>query len=318
MADKKKMKIKKGDTVKVLTGKDRNSIGKVIAVYPETERVLVEGVNRVTRHTKAGQSARGARTGGLVVQEAAIHVSNVAVVDPDDKKARDPDQDPCRDRRAWRSHQDRPHPCRGALGQGPVRDMTETDTMTQPEVSAAVTPRLKQRYADEIKGALLTQFGYENVMQVPGVVKVVVNMGVGDAAKDAKLIEGAIKDLSAITGQKPLVTKARKSIAQFKLREGMPIGAHTTLRGDRMWEFLDRLVSVGLPRIRDFRGLSPKQFDGNGNYTFGLTEQSMFHEIDQDRIDRVRGMDITVVTTASNDDEGRALLKALGFPFKEN
>ena len=196
--------------------------------------------------------------------------------------------------------------------------MTETQTQTQTEVSAAVTPRLKQRYADEIKGQLLSQFGYANVMQVPGVVKVVVNMGVGDAAKDAKLIEGAIRDLSAITGQKPLVTKARKSIAQFKLREGMPIGAHTTLRGDRMWEFLDRLVSVGLPRIRDFRGLSPKQFDGNGNYTFGLTEQSMFHEIDQDRIDRVRGMDITVVTTATNDDEGRALLKALGFPFKEN
>lgn len=196
--------------------------------------------------------------------------------------------------------------------------MTETETKPQTEVSAAVTPRLKQRYADEIKGGLFTQFGYENVMQVPGVVKVVVNMGVGDAAKDAKLIEGAIRDLSAITGQKPLVTKARKSIAQFKLREGMPIGAHTTLRGDRMWEFLDRLVSVALPRIRDFRGLSPKQFDGNGNYTFGLTEQSMFHEIDQDRIDRVRGMDITVVTTATNDDEGRALLKALGFPFKEN
>jgi large subunit ribosomal protein L5 len=196
--------------------------------------------------------------------------------------------------------------------------MTETQTVSQTETSAAVTPRLKQRYADEIKGELRKQFGYDNVMQVPGVVKVVVNMGVGDAAKDAKLIEGAIRDLSAITGQKPLVTKARKSIAQFKLREGMPIGAHTTLRGDRMWEFLDRLVSVGLPRIRDFRGLSPKQFDGKGNYTFGLTEQSMFHEIDQDRIDRVRGMDITVVTTATNDDEGRALLKALGFPFKEN
>jgi large subunit ribosomal protein L5 len=182
----------------------------------------------------------------------------------------------------------------------------------------ATKPRLKQRYADEVKGQLLEQFGYENVMQVPGVVKVVVNMGVGDAARDAKLIEGAVRDLSAITGQKPLVTKARKSIAQFKLREGMPIGAHTTLRGDRMWEFLDRLVTIALPRIRDFRGLSPKQFDGNGNYTFGLNEQSMFHEIDQDKIDRVRGMDITVVTTAKNDDEGRALLKALGFPFKEN
>jgi large subunit ribosomal protein L5 len=165
--------------------------------------------------------------------------------------------------------------------------------------------------------ALREQFGYDNVMQVPGLVKIVVNMGVGEAARDSKLIEGAIKDLTAITGQKPQVTKARKSIAQFKLREGMPIGCHVTLRGDRMWEFLDRLLSVALPRIRDFRGLNPGQFDGNGNYTFGLNEQSMFHEIDQDAIDRVRGMDITVVTTAKTDDEGRALLKALGFPYKE-
>ncbi|WP_411283577.1 50S ribosomal protein L5 [Lapillicoccus sp.] len=193
--------------------------------------------------------------------------------------------------------------------------MTETVT-TSP--AGRTAPRLKQRYRDEVKASLQEQFGHGNVMQVPGVVKVVVNMGVGDAAKDSKLIEGAVRDLGAITGQKPIVTRARKSIAQFKLREGMPIGAHTTLRGDRMWEFLDRLVTIALPRIRDFRGLSPKQFDGNGNYTFGLTEQSMFHEIDQDRIDRVRGMDITVVTTAINDDEGRALLKALGFPFKEN
>jgi large subunit ribosomal protein L5 len=179
-------------------------------------------------------------------------------------------------------------------------------------------PRLKQRYRDEIVGQLTEQFGYSNRMQVPGVVKVVVNMGVGDAARDSKLIDGAVRDLSAITGQKPVVTKARKSVAQFKLREGMPIGAHTTLRGDRMWEFLDRLVATALPRIRDFRGLSPRQFDGHGNYTFGLNEQSMFHEIDQDRIDRVRGMDITVVTTATNDDEGRALLRSLGFPFKES
>ncbi|KNX36409.1 50S ribosomal protein L5 [Luteipulveratus halotolerans] len=184
--------------------------------------------------------------------------------------------------------------------------------------ATAQAPRLKQKYHDEIKAALQSEFTFANVMQVPTVTKVVVNMGVGDAARDSKLIDGAIKDLSAITGQKPAVTKARKSIAQFKLREGMPIGAHTTLRGDRMWEFLDRLTSIALPRIRDFRGLSGNQFDGNGNYTFGLTEQSMFHEIDQDKIDRVRGMDITVVTTASNDDEGRALLKHLGFPFKEN
>ncbi|GAB3771104.1 large subunit ribosomal protein L5 [Nocardioides ginsengisegetis] len=190
--------------------------------------------------------------------------------------------------------------------------------MTETQASAAVTPRLKTRYREEILPALQAEFEIKNVMQVPGLTKIVVNMGVGEAARDSKLIEGAIKDLTAITGQKPLVTKARKSIAQFKLREGMPIGAHTTLRGDRMWEFLDRLLSLALPRIRDFRGLSPKQFDGRGNYTFGLTEQVMFHEIDQDKVDRSRGMDITVVTTATNDDQGRALLKQLGFPFKEN
>ena len=189
-----------------------------------------------------------------------------------------------------------------------------TETLETP--ASKIVPRLKTKYADSIKNTLTEEFKYQNVNQVPRLVKVVVNMGVGDAAKDSKLIDGAVRDLTLITGQKPQVTKARKSIAQFKLREGMPIGAHATLRGDRMWEFLDRLVTLALPRIRDFRGLSGKQFDGNGNYTFGLTEQVMFHEIDQDKIDRVRGMDITVVTTAKTDDEGRALLKALGFPFK--
>lgn len=177
-------------------------------------------------------------------------------------------------------------------------------------------PRLKQKYREEITKSLIEQFGYKNPMQVPGLVKIVVNTGVGEAARDSKVIEGAIKDLTLITGQKPQVTKARKSIAQFKLRDGMPIGAHVTLRGNRAWEFLDRLLTLALPRIRDFRGLSPKQFDGNGNYTFGLSEQVMFLEIDQDKIDRVRGMDITFVTTATNDEEGRALLKHLGFPFK--
>jgi large subunit ribosomal protein L5 len=190
--------------------------------------------------------------------------------------------------------------------------MMSTETNTEISV-----PRLKARYRAEIVPALREEFSFTNIMQVPTVTKVVVNMGVGDAARDSKLIEGAIRDLAEITGQKAQVTKARKSIAQFKLREGQPIGAHVTLRNDRMWEFLDRLLSVALPRIRDFRGLSPKQFDGRGNYTFGLNEQSMFHEIDQDKIDRVRGMDITVVTTAKNDDEGRALLRLLGFPFKE-
>ena len=184
-------------------------------------------------------------------------------------------------------------------------------------MSTTTDVRLKARYKNEIKAALTKEFGFTNPMQVPTLVKVVVNMGVGEAARDSKLIEGAIRDLAIITGQKPQVTKSRKSIAQFKLREGMPIGAHVTLRGDRMWEFADRLLSISLPRIRDFRGLSPKQFDGKGNYTFGLTEQVVFPEIEQDKVDRPRGMDITFVTTAKNDDEGRALLKQLGFPFRE-
>jgi large subunit ribosomal protein L5 len=194
--------------------------------------------------------------------------------------------------------------------------------VTTPETLEAAPettrPRLQQRYHDAIRDALTEQFGYANPMLVPGVVKVVVNMGVGEAARDSKLMEGAVRDLTLIAGQKPEIRKARKSIAQFKLREGMPIGARATLRGARMWEFLDRLLTIGLPRIRDFRGLSPKQFDGQGNYTFGLSDQTMFHEIDQDSIDRPRGMDITVVTSATTDEEGRALLRQLGFPFREN
>lgn len=188
--------------------------------------------------------------------------------------------------------------------------------MTNTAVAGKIQPRLKGKYKEELQKALATELGLKNVHEIPTLTKIVVNMGVGEAAKDGKLIDFAVADLTAITGQKPSVTKARKSIAQFKLREGQPIGAHVTLRGDRMWEFLDRLLALALPRIRDFRGLSDRQFDGNGNYTFGLTEQTMFHEINQDKIDRPRGMDITVVTTAKNDDQGRALLKALGFPFK--
>src|SRR5437763_17011019 len=190
--------------------------------------------------------------------------------------------------------------------------MTATTEQAAP---GRVKPRLKERYQTEIAPALREEFGYANVMQIPGLTKISVNMGVGEAARDAKLIEGAVRDLTVITGQKPAVARAKKSIAQFKLREGMPIGAHVTLRGDRMWEFLDRLLSLALPRIRDFRGLNPKQFDGHGNYTFGLTEQSMFREIDVDKIDRPRGMDITLVTTATTDEEGRELLTLLGFPF---
>ena len=185
-------------------------------------------------------------------------------------------------------------------------------------MSTNLAPRLKGRYKSEIAPALKSKFGYKNSMQIPTLTKVVVNMGVGEAARDSKLIEGAIRDLATITGQRPQVTRSRKSIAQFKLRENMPIGAHVTLRNDRMWDFTDRLLSIALPRIRDFRGLSPKQFDGKGNYTFGLTEQVVFPEIEQDKIDRTRGMDITLVTTAKTDEEGRELLRALGFPFREN
>lgn len=197
--------------------------------------------------------------------------------------------------------------------------MTDTSTATSRSASSTIgTPRLKKMYKDEVAAKLKDHFGFTNVHQIPTLTKIVVNTGVGEAARDGKVIDGAVRDLTLITGQKPQVTLARKSIAQFKLREGMPIGAHVTLRGDRAWEFLDRLLTLALPRIRDFRGLSDKQFDGNGNYTFGLTEQAMFHEIDQDKIDRVRGFDITIVTTAKNDDEGRELLRALGFPFTSN
>ena len=200
--------------------------------------------------------------------------------------------------------------------------MAATDTEQAGGATAVAeraVPRLKQRYPSEIarraaRGVRATRTS----CRCPTLTKIVVNMGVGEAARDAKLIDGAVRDLTLITGQKPAVARARKSIAQFKLREGMPIGAHVTLRGDRMWEFCDRLLSIALPRIRDFRGLSDRQFDGRGNYTFGLTEQPMFHEIDPDQVDRQRGMDITVVTSATTDDEGRALLRRLGFPFKEN
>ncbi len=274
---------------------------------PETQRVVVEGVQRVQKHVKAGQSARGTRTGGIETVEAPIHISNVMLVDPETKKAPGSATAPSRSSgTAARA------PCASASPSAPVRTSDDRDHHRGPPA----LPRLKTRYAEEIKPALFEQFGHENINQVARLVKVVVNMGVGEAAKDSKLIEGAIRDLTQITGQKPQVTKARKSIAQFKLREGMPIGAHVTLRGDRAWEFLDRLLNIALPRIRDFRGLSPQQFDGNGNYTFGLTEQSVFHEIDQDKIDRVRGMDITVVTTATTDDEGARVPQAPRLPVQ--
>jgi large subunit ribosomal protein L5 len=186
--------------------------------------------------------------------------------------------------------------------------------MTQ---NGKTVPRLKERYAAELRAQLLTDLELGNVMEAPRPVKVVINMGVGEASRDVRLLDGAVKDLTTISGQKPAVRRARKSIATFKIRAGMPIGTSVTLRGDRMWEFLDRLLSVVLPRIRDFRGLNPRSFDGNGNYTFGLSEQLVFPEIDYDDIDRTRGMDITLVTSTQDDHAGRVLLTALGFPFQQ-
>jgi len=178
-------------------------------------------------------------------------------------------------------------------------------------------PRLKTKYKDEVKQAMFEKFGYKNVMQIPKLEKIVVNMGVGEAATDSNAIDGAVRDLRTITGQQPMVTRARKSIASFRLRAGMPIGAKVTLRGDRMWEFFDRLTSVAIPRIRDFRGISPKSFDGRGNFSMGVTEQLIFPEVDFDSVDHTRGMDITIVTTANTDEEAKALLDFFGFPFKK-
>jgi large subunit ribosomal protein L5 len=197
-----------------------------------------------------------------------------------------------------------------------MADTTSTATATAAPATTTERPRLKVRYDAEVRGQLKETLGLGNIMEVPRLEKIVVNMGVGRATQQASLLEGAVTDLTLITGQKPLVTKARRSIAAFKLREGVPIGAKVTLRGDRMWEFLDRLISLAIPRVRDFRGLPPNGFDGRGNYTFGVDEQLIFPEVDYDKIDAVRGMDITIVTTARTNAEGRALLDAFGFPFR--
>ena len=196
--------------------------------------------------------------------------------------------------------------------------MSTTVATKEPKAAAAARaiPRFKQRYKDEIRAQLKEQLGLDNIMQVPRVEKIVLNMGVGKALQQQSLLEGAVRDLEVITGQKPIVTKAKKSIAGFKLREGYAIGAKVTLRGDHMWEFFDRLISLAIPRVRDFRGLNPQSFDGNGNYTFGVTEQLIFPEVDYDKVDSTRGMDITIVTTARTNAEGKALLDAFGFPFK--
>jgi large subunit ribosomal protein L5 len=275
-------KIKTGDNVVVLTGKDKGRTGKVTKVLPTTNRVMVQGINMVQRHTRPTQADP---QGGIKNKEASLHLSNVAIADANGKPARV-----------------------GFRMDGRRHLMAETK----------YTPRLKGEYNDRIKGVLTEKFGYTNPMQMPRLDKIVLNMGIGEAVADSKKATAALKDLAAIAGQKPVATKARNSIAGFKLREGMVIGGKVTLRGDQMYEFLDRLITIALPRVKDFRGLKPTSFDGRGNYAMGLKEHIVFPEINYDQIDQMWGMDIIVCTTARTDDEARALLTEFKFPFVTN
>ena len=280
-----KMNVKKGDEVIVIAGKDKGKTGKVVQVIPSQDKVVVEGVAIVKRHTKPTQKMP---QGGIIEKEAAIHVSNVMPFCSTCKKG--------------------------------VRVAHTIEHGTKTRVSRKcgyieMASRLKEKYLNEVVPGLQEQFKYTNVMAIPKLDKVVINIGLGEVTQNPKALDAAINDLTLITGQKPVVTKAKKSIAGFKLREGMPVGVKVTLRGDRMYEFVDRLVSVALPRVRDFRGVSPKSFDGRGNYSLGLKEQLIFPEIEYDKIDKIRGMEIVFATTAKTDEEGRALLKLLGMPF---
>ena len=297
--------IKKDDTVRVISGKDRGREGRVVRVLPREGRVMVDGVALAKKHQRSIGTPRPR-------QLAAAAAGR-------DHRCRD-----------VREHLERAGRVLGLRARPPASGIGSKATARFGSAASArrrcherqdettTRPRLRVRYRDELVPALKEQLGLINRMQVPRLEKVVVNMGVGEAVKDGRLLDAALEDLATITGQKAVVTKARKSIAGFKLREGMAIGAKVTLRGAYMWEFVDRLVSLALPRIRDFRGLSPTAFDGHGNYTLGVTEQLIFPEIDYDKVVKVTGMDITIVTTATTDDEGRALLAALGFPFAQS
>ncbi len=276
-------KIRRNDEVIVITGKDKGKRGKVKNVLT-SGKVIVEGINLVKKHQKPVPALN--QPGGIVEKEAAIQVSNVAIFNAATGKA---------DRVGFR------------FEEGKNYQVIWSSTMA----------KLHDYYKDEVVQKLMTEFGYNSVMQVPRVEKITLNMGVGEAIADKKLLDNAAADLAAISGQKPLITKARKSVAGFKIRQGYPIGCKVTLRGERMWEFFERLITIAVPRIRDFRGLSAKSFDGRGNYSMGVREQIIFPEIDYDKVDRVRGLDITITTTAKSDDEGRALLAAFDFPFRK-
>ena len=311
----KAMKIKKGDTVHMLAGKDRGKQGRVLEARPDERRVLVENLNMIKRHSRPKPIKNPSRMGGA--QFTPGGVIEKAGADPDlERDARLPDVQPADpDRLRDEAPQGRGRH-QGARLQ--ARRLRPGDRQVMATATkTAQRPRLKERYDDELRAQLKDELGFSSLMRVPRLSKITLNMGVGDAKVEAKALDSAIEELTTIAGQRAQVRLARKSIASFKLREGMPIGARVTLRGDRMWEFLDRLVSIALPRIRDFRGLAPESFDGRGNYSIGIREQIIFPEINYDDIQTVRGLDVAITTTAQNDDEGYALLRGLGLPFRE-
>ena len=285
------MKIKTGDTVKVIAGKDKDKEGKVIAVNKKDGRVLVEGVNMLTKHTKPSAANQN---GGIVHQEGYIDASNVMLMHKGQAT-----------RVGFKMDGDKSSFPQRRLAKLLINSGRRTRTLS----------RLKEQYQNEIVDAMIKKFGYKNIMEVPKLDKVVINMGVGEAKENAKVLESAIADMEKIAGQKAVVTRAKNSVANFKIREGMPIGCKVTLRGEKMYEFVDRLINLALPRVRDFRGVNPNAFDGRGNYALGIKEQLIFPEIEYDKIDKVRGMDVIFVTTAKTDEEARELLKQFNMPF---
>ena len=283
------MKLKKGDLVKVITGKDKDKEGKILTVNKKNHTALVEGINMMTKHTKPSAANQN---GGIIHKEAPIDLSNLMYVDKNGKPTRI-----------------------GFTMQGDkkVRIAKSTGEVRRPKKLS----RYKEMYSNEVVAAMVKKFGYKNTLQVPKLDKIVINMGIGEAKENAKILEAAMKDLEIISGQKPIITKAKNSIANFKIRQGMPIGCKVTLRGEKMYEFLDRLVNLALPRVRDFRGVNPNSFDGRGNYALGIREQIIFPEIEFDKVDKVRGMDIIFVTTAKTDEEARELLALFNMPFQK-
>ena len=282
--------IRRNDTVIVTTGKDSGKRGRVLKVLPVKNRLIIEGVNMIKRHTRPNPQRN--IKGGIVEREGALHASNVQLGLPRMRK-----DDARRARSAGRP---------------------QGQDLPQVRGSGRQMSRLKDRYSKEVAPALQKEFGYRNVMAIPKLQKIVVNMGLGEATSNAKLADVGADELGRITGQKAVVRRATKSIAQFKLRQGMPVGAMVTLRGEQMYEFFDRLISIALPRVRDFRGVSPKGFDGRGNFTLGLRDQLLFPEIDYMKVDKARGMNVSVVTSARTDEEARKLLQLMGMPFRAN